>query len=223
MKVKQAGKRWTKYPAGLQIAQQTGRDGSLWKSKPTLVLHFCFPCNDMTKVESCKRNSSEEKTQHVCSCCDLIHRFFLFKVFYISCASCQLCRYRCPSFSKGSQTSEHELFLDPKIFEKGQSDFSILQMDFDPAASFLANSWFCLSCSTWPLWSLSLQTRAARTVEIWNQKQCPLHTAGRRSWITTPYDPMPCQNLIQNSSSSPKVMWNRTWRQISHQVSVMWR
>lgn len=136
-----------------------------------------------------------------------------------------MCRYQFPSFSKGSQTSEHELFLDPKIFEKGQWDFFffILQMDFDPAASFLANCWLCLCCSTWPLWSLSLQTRAARTAEIWNQKQCPLHTAGRRSWITTPYDPMPCQNLIQSSSHSLKVMWNRIWRQISHQVGVIWR
>lgn len=33
----------------------------------------------------------EEKAQHVCSCYDLIHRFLLFKVFYISCANCQPC------------------------------------------------------------------------------------------------------------------------------------
>lgn len=85
---------------------------------------FCVSVSAVTawpRQKAVRRALVEEKTHHVCQYYDLVTQFFgIQSISYELCKLSVICRYKFLSFSVGSQTSEHELFLDPKIFEKGQ-------------------------------------------------------------------------------------------------------
>lgn len=127
----------------------------------------------------------EEKRHRVCWYYDLINSFMMFKVFCISYVSCQsFVDTDFLLFLKDLKHLSMSSSWTPRYLRKvSWIYFFLFANGFWPCCIFSCKLLFlsALFCGTWCIRSLSLQTKVALTVEIWNPKQCPLHTAGRMS------------------------------------------